>query len=175
MSDFSEQIFLCYNRVPVAPSSVPILLSGVNCSGSNDLSLLYCPHDQTVSNTCDHSLDVYLTCAGPYSISKYCNSAMIPLSCRFSFIVACTEPGSVRLIPRNYHSANSYFAGRVEVFYNGRWGTVCSRNTNGATADKLCTEATSNKSSVALTYGSAGQIKLRYVSIIVHTFKHVRQ
>lgn len=74
-----------------------------------------------------------------------------------------TGPGSVRLVPKTSSSIESYIAGRVEVFYSGRWGTVCSSDINSATADALCVEATGGESSVALVYGTAGSSRLRYV------------
>ena len=64
----------------------------------------------------------------------------------------------------NFDSSISYTAGRVEIFYNGQWGTVCSRNVNKATADALCAEVMGDDNSLALAYGTAGSSDLPYVT-----------
>ena len=81
-----------------------------------------------------------------------------------------SAPGSVRLVPitERFRSSTSYTAGRVEVFYNGDWGTVCGRNVNKATADALCAEVTGEQTSFALVYGTAGSSGLPYVFHYVH-------
>ena len=63
----------------------------------------------------------------------------------------------------NFDSSISYTTGRVEIFYNGQWGTVCSRSVNKATADALCAEVTGDDASLTLAHGSAGNSELPYV------------
>ena len=74
-----------------------------------------------------------------------------------------SAPGSIRLVPftNNFNSSISHTAGRVDVFYNGEWGTVCGRNVNKATADALCANVTGDVNSLALAYGTARSHQLR--------------
>ena len=85
--------------------------------------------------------------------------------------------GSIRLVPttERVRSSTSYTAGRVEVFYNGQWGTVCGQNVNKVTADSLCAKVTGEQDSFALVYGTAGSSGLPYVKIItgLASYKHV--
>ena len=50
-----------------------------------------------------------------------------------SELLLCNETGAVRLTGFSLD-----FAGRVEVCYDGRWGTVCDDSATNATADVVC-------------------------------------
>ena len=56
-------------RYPTAVSSIPILVSDLACDTSNPshLTIYHCPRSSGF--LCNHSEDVALICASPYSIS----------------------------------------------------------------------------------------------------------
>ena len=53
---------------------------------------------------------------------------------------------------KNERTSSSLTAGRVEVFYSGRWGTVCSNGFDLTDARVLCQMLTG--SSTVLRYGT---------------------
>uniref|UniRef100_A0A452GGZ2 SRCR domain-containing protein n=1 Tax=Gopherus agassizii TaxID=38772 RepID=A0A452GGZ2_9SAUR len=57
--------------------------------------------------------------------------------------VLCSEFTDLRLV------SNSYCAGRLEVFYNGTWGSVCANQMSGVTPEIVCKQ---------LNCGDGGQI-----------------
>ena len=48
--------------------------------------------------------------------------------------------GSVRLVGRNGVTSSSLTAGRLEVYYNGQWGTVCDDSFAASEARTACTQ-----------------------------------
>ena len=69
--------------------------------------------------------------------------------------IAITD-GSVRM---NSTSSHTKFAGRVEVFYDGKWGTVCDDNwyKNMANANVVCKEIGFVKAAGVFTGASHGE------------------
>ena len=66
----------------------------------------------------------------------YSNSRS-PVCCLYIFfVVACTH-GEVRLLTAN-GSVSTTGSGRVEVCWDGRWGTVCNRDWDGDDARVVC-------------------------------------
>ncbi|XP_068583968.1 neurotrypsin isoform X1 [Cebidichthys violaceus] len=86
----------------------PIFLDGVQCSG-NELSLEECPHNIWEQHNCDHMEDAGVSC-NPY-----------------------TADGAVRLT-----GADSHWEGRVEIYHQGEWGTVCDDNWTELNAQVVC-------------------------------------
>ena len=81
------------------PGTGTIWLDNLSCSG-REASLHDCLHDGYGNTTsCTHDTDVFVQC---------------------SESTAPSEP-SVRLVDGTYH-----YEGRVEVWHNGQWGTVCN-------------------------------------------------
>eukprot|EP00058_Branchiostoma_floridae_P007724 XP_002593212.1 hypothetical protein BRAFLDRAFT_120140 [Branchiostoma floridae] len=103
--------------------SGPIWMDDLGCSGSEN-SLQYCPHLGWGSHNCGHSEDIGVRC-----------------SCRLQFCTAFVIIGT-----RNGHfqvrlrGGNSYSYGRVEVYYNGQWGTVCDHEFGWEEARVVCRE-----------------------------------
>ncbi|NXJ66105.1 NETR protein, partial [Rostratula benghalensis] len=97
--------------------SGPILLDEVECSG-NELSLDQCKKSDWGQQNCDHIEDAGVSC-DPFTgtdlqlhASQMCSDS--------PFHAASSAEGTVRLA-----GGHSPREGRVEVYYNGDWGTVC--------------------------------------------------
>ncbi|KAL4431625.1 hypothetical protein ABPG77_001467 [Micractinium sp. CCAP 211/92] len=107
------------------PGSGPVLLDEVRCTGA-EASLLDCAFKGWGNSTCSHSQDVGVSCSS-------------------------TPPNpvpavKVRLVSGTKTNAR---AGRVEVWHNGRWGTVCSDFFGPQEARVVCRQ---------LGYNTAGRV-----------------
>ena len=93
------------------PTTSPILLDNLGCSSSNT-HLRVCPHGGIGVHNCDHNQDV---------------------------ILSCRSEGSVQLMTTSSSSSTliSPF-GRLEVYINGRWGTVCDNGFSNTSANVVC-------------------------------------
>ncbi|XP_064597500.1 deleted in malignant brain tumors 1 protein-like [Liolophura sinensis] len=89
-----------------------IWLDEVVCSG-NETSISQCSHRPWGVNDCRHSEDLGLVCSNLTS-----------------------QTYSLRLV--NGQETNSSLSGRLEVFFNGVWGTVCDDSVNNRTGNTLC-------------------------------------
>ena len=65
----------------------------------------------------------------------------------------------MRFVSKNEGISTSLTAGRVEIFFAGRWGTVCSDNFTISDATGLCHSVTGSSS--VLAYGAVGQDNLQ--------------
>uniref|UniRef100_A0A3B4FI03 Soluble scavenger receptor cysteine-rich domain-containing protein SSC5D n=1 Tax=Pundamilia nyererei TaxID=303518 RepID=A0A3B4FI03_9CICH len=93
-----------------------IWLDDVSCSGS-EKSLTECQHRGFGIHSCTHSKDAGVSCSG------------------FCFMLCSLCPGvPVRL------SGSTLCSGRVEIFYNNTWGTVCDDNWDINDAEVVCRE-----------------------------------
>uniref|UniRef100_A0A3B5L7L5 Soluble scavenger receptor cysteine-rich domain-containing protein SSC5D n=1 Tax=Xiphophorus couchianus TaxID=32473 RepID=A0A3B5L7L5_9TELE len=87
-----------------------VWLDDIDCTG-DEKSLSNCPHRGFGEHDCDHHEDAGVVCSG-----NICSN-------------------NVRLI-----NGTDSCSGRVEVFYNGRWGKICSNSWGGTEATVLCKE-----------------------------------
>ncbi|NXD97658.1 NETR protein, partial [Chaetorhynchus papuensis] len=97
--------------------SGPILLDEVQCSG-NELSLDQCKKSDWGQQNCDHIEDAGVSC-DPFTGTEV-------LLCQ-------SDAGTVRLA-----GGHSPGEGRVEVYYNGDWGTVCDDGWTDLGAQVVC-------------------------------------
>ncbi|NWX41056.1 NETR protein, partial [Steatornis caripensis] len=106
--------------------SGPILLDEVECSG-NELSLDQCKKSDWGQQNCDHIEDAGVSC-DPFTgtdIQLYA-SQMWPVLLPYYI-------GTIRLA-----GGRSPREGRVEVYYNGDWGTVCDDGWTDLGAQVVC-------------------------------------
>ncbi|NWZ43061.1 NETR protein, partial [Brachypodius atriceps] len=103
--------------------SGPILLDEVQCSG-NELSLDQCKKSDWGQQNCDHIEDAGVSC-DPFTGTdvQLCRSDAVSL----------TPTGTVRLA-----GGRSPSEGRVEVYHNGDWGTVCDDGWTDLGAQVVC-------------------------------------
>ncbi|XP_066108693.1 antigen WC1.1-like [Saccopteryx bilineata] len=99
--------------------SRPRWVDGIQCRNT-DRSLWQCPSDPWKYNSCRQSDEAYITCAGRRP--KSCPNA-----------APCTDKQKLRL-----SDGDTKCSGRVEVWHNGSWGTVCDDSWSLSEAEVVC-------------------------------------
>ncbi|XP_030043370.1 deleted in malignant brain tumors 1 protein [Microcaecilia unicolor] len=107
------------------PGNGSILLDDVSCSGY-EWNLGRCSHNGWYNHNCNHGEDTGVICTGPVNITTPTpayptHSGPVPIDV------------SVRLV-----NGWSRCSGRVEVYYNYQWGTVCDDGWSFTNARVLC-------------------------------------
>ncbi|XP_066108694.1 antigen WC1.1-like [Saccopteryx bilineata] len=99
--------------------SRPRWVDGIQCRNT-DRSLWQCPSDPWKYNSCRQSDEAYITCAGRRP--KSCPNA-----------APCKDKQKLRL-----SDGDTKCSGRVEVWHNGSWGTVCDDSWSLSEAEVVC-------------------------------------
>ena len=114
-----------------AVPTFPFLMSAIDCRGSEE-HLIDCPHSEVghIASCHLHNVVSQVYCAGK------CEANISVSFDMFLFLNEdpCNSTGAVRLA----YLTNETSVGRVEVCYDGYWGSVCDDYANNVTADVVC-------------------------------------
>ena len=104
----------------------------VNCASSSYLSIAQCSYSTYIDSGCRHD---------SYDATVYCCKIQVLFCCiLFAYVIDSTRIwdsspffGMIRLQGGDYSNE-----GRVEVYCNGQWGTVCSTGFDSTDANTIC-------------------------------------
>ncbi|XP_078695032.1 scavenger receptor cysteine-rich type 1 protein M130-like isoform X2 [Branchiostoma floridae x Branchiostoma belcheri] len=111
----------------------PIWMDDVNCVG-NETSLHQCDIREWGSHNCDHSEDIGVICDALYVTPQLVTTTPPPTTLFPPNGIITFSSFSVRLV----HGGPNY--GRIEVFVNGTWGSVCDDYFGANEARVVCQE-----------------------------------
>ncbi|NXV90096.1 DMBT1 protein, partial [Calonectris borealis] len=124
------EALVAVSEAQFGPGSGNILLDDVQCRGDED-SLWQCSHRGIAVHNCQHKEDASVICAGT-SLVNYCfvSNASLPAA---KVLMHNLFP-SVELLV----NGEDMCSGRLEVFHNGSWGTVCDDGWDMKDATVVC-------------------------------------
>ena len=108
-----------------------MLLDNLDCNYNNYLTILQCSYYTQIDNGCDNSYDATVSCCefGDY----YDNILLLIIIDTTRIWDTNPYPGMIRL--QRGHFVNQ---GRVEVYCNGQWGTICDDKFGSDDANIIC-------------------------------------
>ena len=130
------------HRFKSGPSSSPVWLENLACSHDYTRGTYNCTHNGLGVTDCSHSKDVAVSClAGINNNINYIviNSVHVVLLTLMLYSL-CTD-GAVRLVSSSYYSQSTSSggsAGRLEVYHNRQWGSVCNSGFSQTDANVVC-------------------------------------
>eukprot|EP00074_Homo_sapiens_P077819 XP_011537702.1 deleted in malignant brain tumors 1 protein isoform X14 [Homo sapiens] len=111
--------------------SGPIVLDDVRCSGYESY-LWSCPHNGWLSHNCQHSEDAGVICSAAHSWSTPSPDTLPTITLPASTV------GSESSLALRLVNGGDRCQGRVEVLYQGSWGTVCDDSWDTNDANVVC-------------------------------------
>ena len=134
---------LSYGNSYFGQGSGPIWLDNILCTGTES-TLASCGHlGLNITRSCSHFEDVGVRCYGTLGMLLFFNIRVIKIL-KFSPLVV-----PVRL--SNGHNSRS---GRVEMYINGQWGTVCNDYWNASSSTVVCRQLGLGNTGTFRSYGA---------------------
>eukprot|EP00062_Callorhinchus_milii_P024871 gi/632985245/ref/XP_007909570.1/ PREDICTED: deleted in malignant brain tumors 1 protein-like [Callorhinchus milii] len=118
-------VISAYNSSQYGEGAGPVLIDNVQCAG-NETHIWNCPHS-TVAPSTGSSHDVGVLCSDHTQMRlNQSTGNTIDVELQYTNV-------QIRLM-----DGGSSCAGRVEIYYNGTWGTVCDDSWGSLEADVVC-------------------------------------
>uniref|UniRef100_A0A8C5ZCH8 SRCR domain-containing protein n=1 Tax=Marmota marmota marmota TaxID=9994 RepID=A0A8C5ZCH8_MARMA len=141
--------------VPLREGSRPRWVDGIHCR-ETDISLWHCPSNPWKHQSCSAKEEAHITCTGDLMSIFICLSYKTLLfffvNTTIDTIIFSSETPKLRLM-----DGGSRCAGRVEIFHEHSWGTVCDDNWDLKDAHVVCRQIGCGVAIDAMHYAQLGK------------------